>query len=383
MMTVFKIRSIYLFLYMAFAVWRVYYNIFLEQEGFIGAQIGTLNAIMQASIFLVVTLWGVYADHHGIRPTLRIGVLITAVLIFFLGKANSYVALLVYIPILSFFYHPMGPLTDALAMQYAETEKKHSYGSFRLWGSLGWALASIMGGLLFVKLPLKYIFPLSALLFLFAIPFLSTRKRKKVFKPHFERLHFRELAKNKSLMWFTALVALYGVICSPVNSYLNLYFSAIHAPNSTIGYAYAIMALSEIPLFIIGNRLLKKIGLHKIILIGMLTMFIRFLLYGIFPTIAIALATGALQGISLAFFLVGSIEYIGRIMPPGKQATGQSIIWGSYLGIGQTLGNLLIGFLIDKIGMVAVMQLFIGGSAICLLVAFLYFKMYRKNLQVD
>lgn len=377
MMTVFKIRFIYLFLYMAFAVWRVYYNIFLEQEGFTGTQIGTLNAIMQGSIFLVVTLWGVYADHHGIRPTLRIGVLVTAVFIFFLGNVTSFAALLIYIPLLSFFYHPMGPLTDALAMQYAETEKKHSYGSFRLWGSLGWALASILGGLLFAKLPLNNIFPLSALLFLFAIPFLTTRKRKRVFKPHFERLHFRELLKNKPLMWFTALVALYGIICSPVNSFLNLYFSSIDASNNTIGYAYAIMALSEIPLFIIGNRLLKKIGLHRLILIGMLTMFIRFLLYGSFPTIAVALATGALQGVSLAFFLVGAIEYIGKIMPPGKQATGQSIIWGSYLGIGQTAGNLLIGFLMDKIGMVSVMQLFIAASAFCLLMAFWFFKIYR------
>ncbi|NJM16365.1 MAG: MFS transporter [Bacteroidales bacterium] len=98
MMSAFKIRALYLIIYMAFATWRVYYNIFLEDLGFKGSQIGTLNALMQSTIFFVVAYWGVVADKRGIRPTLRLLVIICCVFIFLLGFIHNYWILLFYIP---------------------------------------------------------------------------------------------------------------------------------------------------------------------------------------------------------------------------------------------------------------------------------------------
>lgn len=375
-MTIFKIRTIYLVLYMAFATWRVFYNVYLEKEGFSGAQIGSLNAIMQATIFIVVAFWGVVADRRGIRPTLRIVVVVTAIILFFLGYLNEFWMLLIYIPILSVFFHPMGQLTDALALQFSEVEKKHSYGSLRLWGSLGWAIAAIVGGVVFSHISIDYIFPVASVLFILVIPLLTTRKRKRVYKPNFSQLGFKELLKNKELLLFSGVLLLYGFSCSPINSYLNLYFLELDSGNSTVGLAYAIMAFSELPLFIVGNNLLKKMGAKGVILIAMSTLLIRFFLYGVFPGIGLALVVGVLQGVSLAFFLVGAVDYLKKLMPSGRHATAQSIIWGAYVGVGQTLGNLFIGGLIDTTGMVGVMKLFIGITAICLLLTLMYFKRY-------
>ena len=44
--------------------------------------------------------------------------------------------------------------------------------------------------------------------------------------------------------------------------------------------------------------------------ITMLSMVIRFLIYGLYPNVELALAAGLLQGVSLAFFLVGAVDYI-------------------------------------------------------------------------
>ncbi|MBN2486427.1 MAG: MFS transporter [Bacteroidales bacterium] len=375
-----KIRAIYLLLYMGFAVWRVYYNVFLEDIGFTGAQIGTLNALLLSTIFIVVPLWGYIADKKGIRPTLKWLAWCTALLIFILGYIDTFWALLFFIPLLSVFYHPLGPLTDALAIQFAQNDKKHSFGSFRLWGSLGWALASVIGGMVFKRIAISYIFGVSALFFLTLSPLLITHKRKKIYRPHFESFKISGLLSNKPLFVFILILTFYGIVCSPVNSYLNLYFKELKAGNNIIGYAYAIMAFSELPFFILGNRLLKTLGARSVISIAMIVMVIRLMLYGFAPGIAVSLATGALQGISLSFFLVGAVDYLHKLTPAGRHATSQSIIWTCYSGIGQMLGNLFIGPIMDKLGMVSVMKIFTVAALFCFILTGLYFQMAKKQI---
>lgn len=380
MMTAVKIRTIYLIMYMAFAFWRVFYNIYLEDIGLKGSEIGTINTIFQATIFITVVIWGTYADKRGIRPTLRIGVGITAICMFILSYVNNFWILVFYIPFLTFFYHPLGALNDALATQFSNIEKKHSFGTFRLWGSLGWAIASITGGYLFSHFSIKYIFPLSTLLFLMLIPLLSTRKKKHTYKAKFKMITLKELLKNKPLLLFILVISLYGIVCSPVFTYLNLYFTELKPDNNIVGLAYAFMAFSELPLFIIGNRLLKNFGSRTILLIAMCSMALRYLLYGSFPDVIVALSTGLLQGVSLAFFLVGTVDYMKQLIPPEQHATGQSIIWGSYTGLGQTIGNLLIALIIDSYGMVKVMQIWIGIAMSCVLLTIIYFRIYNTAL---
>ena len=359
---------------MASALWRVFYNIHLEDIGFTGTEIGTFNSIIQATIFFAVVLWGRYADKKGIRPTLRIGVIVTSVLVCFLAYLNEFWVLVFFLPILTFFYHPLGALNDAMAMQYATIEKKHSYGSFRLWGSLGWAIAAFVGGYIFTIIPLKYVFLASGLLFLVVISLLSTRKKVRTYKANFKLISIKEIIHNKPLLFFIVILVIYGVVCAPIFYYLNLYFSELNASNAIIGLAYAIMAISEVPLFLVGNKLLKKFGVKPLLFIAMASMVIRYFLFGYFPNIELALVIGLLQGVSFAFFLVAAVSIIEKLIPGGQFATAQSIIWGFYIGIGQTLGNFIIGLFMDASGMVGVMKLWVYVSFGCLLVALVYFK---------
>jgi PPP family 3-phenylpropionic acid transporter len=360
-MTGVKVKAIYLLLYMAYAIWRVFYNVYLEENNFTGVEIGIINALFQSTLFVVVPIWGVIADKRGIRPSLRIAVAVSALLVLVVGNVLNFWWLIIFIFVLTLFYHPTGPLVDALAVQFAESDrKKYNYGNLRLWGSLGWAIASIVGGFIFIKLDLKYSFPLSACLFLITILFLRTPKKPttKLYHPHFEQIHIKDIAKNRALMFFMFILFLYGVASSPVNSFMNLYLTELGASNYIIGLAYSIQALSEIPFFILGNYLLKHLGAKRIIVLSLIVMVIRLFIYALYPNITATLIMGALQGITLSFFLVGVVDFLHRHLPKSRQATTQSILWGLYFGIGQSVGNLIIGFLKDIQSMVGVMLSF-------------------------
>jgi MFS transporter, PPP family, 3-phenylpropionic acid transporter len=380
-MTGVKVKAIYIILYMAFASWRVFYNVYLEDHQFTGVEIGIINALIQATLFIVVPVWGIIADKRGIRPSLRIAVIGSALILFGLAYVLNFWLLLFIILLLTLFHHPIGPLTDALAIQFSESNKKYNYGNLRMWGSFGWAVTSIIGGYLFARIDLKYVFLMAGLLFMASLLFLRTPKRPKtkLYHPHFQQIRIRDITSNKALFFFIFILFVYGVACSPVNAYMNLYFKELGADNYTIGLAYAIQAITEVPFFLIGNLLLNRLGSRKVIVISMLVMVVRLSVYAFFPTITLGLLMGALQGITLSFFLVGVVDFLHKQLPKGRHATAQSIIWALYFGLGNMTGNLGIGILKDAVGMIGVMHIFAVFTFFVLLVTILDFALFSHK----
>ena len=379
-MTGTRLKAIYLLLYMGFATWRVFYNVFLEANGFTGLELGTINALMQAAVVIVVPLWGIMADKRGIRPIMQIAAVFAASLIFFMGKVLFFPVLVGYLLLYTFFYHPLGPLTDAMAMQYSVLNPKYDYGKFRLWGSLGWAIASLAGGYVFMQLSIDYIFPVTAIFFLLLVFLLQPPKQRKViYKPNFQPIRIKEVFGNKQLLILLAVMFFYGLTCSPIHSFLNLYFTELKANNTQIGIAYAIQAMSELPLFFIGGRLVKRMGAARVIIIAMLMMAVRQVLYGTFPDIELAMWLAVLQGGALSFFLVGMVESISERLPEGRHATAQSLIWGIYVGVGQTTGNFMVGLLKDSHGIVHTMTYSGIGIFIVVFIFALYLLMQKRH----
>lgn len=380
-MTANKVRIIYLLMYMGFAFWRVFYNVYLVELGFTGAQIGTINAFYQASVIIIIPIWGIVADRQGIRPTLKWLILASALFVLFLGSVKIFYLAIIFILLLTIFHHPLGPLADALAVQFTHNDTKHTYGNFRLWGSMGWAIASIIGGIVFTYIDLKYVFLISAIFLALTAYFLRTpKKRRTIYRPDFQPIDTRLVFKNRKLLFFVIILGLYGLACSPVNSYINLYFKELGAQNNAIGLAYAIQAFSEVPFFFIGSKLVSKIGARRVILISIAFMVVRLFLYGVINNITIALLLGIVQGITLSFFLVGAVEFMHQLLPKGRHATAQSFIWGMYFGVGSTVGNLAIGLLKDIRGMSDVMKIFAIVASGVFVISLLYFYLNRfKN----
>lgn len=372
-----RLKAVYLCLYMGFATWRVFYNVYLSEHGYTGKELGVINALIQVSLVAIVPVWGYFADKRGIRPTLRLAILGTALLMLFLGKILTFELLVFYMLLLTVFHHPLGPLTDGLAVQVSKADpSKYHYGNLRLWGSMGWAVASLITGWLFDFTGLGLIFPLTTALFILALLFMGNpfKKPDKIFRPDFRRIKLKELTQNTPLFVFIGVLFAYGVVCSPVNAWLNLYFFELGVPKSMIGIAYTIQSLSELPFFLLGSWLISRFGSTKVILASITIMTVRMFLYGLTSDVTIALLLGTLQGISLPFFLVGVVDFIHRQFPDGRDATAQSLIWGLYFGIGHTAGNFLTGILADEHGMQGVMYIFAWFTVILLVFTWVYFN---------
>jgi PPP family 3-phenylpropionic acid transporter len=375
-----KLPLFYFLLSCAFAGWQSFFNLHLDEIGLSSMQSGALNAVFISTSALVVPFWGMLADKFGNYRILFLLSSVCAVLVFLIGGALTFYWMLVFVAVVSIFHQPSGAVVDGMTMVFVKANPRFSYGHFRLWFSLGYALASVVVGY-FAQKNTSLIFTISALLFLllslfnlFTLPARPVKGRNLV--------TFRSLGvfiRNRRLLVFLIIILFYGISISPLYQFLNLYYKDIGAETSFIGWVFFIQALFEVPAFLIGARLLKGKKPERIILFSMVISFLRMVFYGIIQDPQVAILLSVFHGITIAFFLVGVVEYIQSYTPDHLRTTGQAMFWAFHSGAGVTIGNLLLGYLRDHVGMLRAMHIHAVIALLVIFAALLFFRRPRLS----
>lgn len=361
-----KIKLIYFLVYSSLGVWISFFNVHLEQSGFSGFQIGILNAIFVSTSIVVIPLGGILSDRYGSYLVLLVLSIISGCLIYFLGSASGFVLIALVMLGLSIFNQPINAVVDGIALNQLNGEDRQAYGTFRLWGSFGFATGALVVGYL-ANWESKSIFILSAMLLwiasMFTIGKINKNQQADNIGVNLKSLLF--FYKNSRLRNVFLLILVFGISISPLHYFINLYFTTIGATQSQIGMAFAVQAFFEIPLFFLGIRYLKKAGPEKVIIVAMLVSILRMVLYGLTHDPETAILIGLFHGFTISFFLIGVVEYVQKQTPSHLRTTAQSLILSFHFGAGLALGNVWIGYLKDLVGMHEVMLI---QSIFCLFV---------------
>jgi hypothetical protein len=120
------------------------------------------------------------------------------------------------------------------------------------------------------------------------------------------------------------------------------------ASASLVGFGLSFQGLCEIPLFYLSAVIIRKYGINKVLVITVLVTCIRLILYSVIKFPRAAISIELLHGISWSLYWVVCIEMVNKLVPSKWIATGQSILYSVYFGIGAVPGNFWAGFLIDR-----------------------------------
>ncbi len=353
-----KLPVFYLLLAGSFAGWQTLYNVHLDSIGYTSIQIGSLNALFISTSAIVVPFWGMLADKFGNNRVLLLLTSVAGLFVFFIGKTMVFHWMLIFIFVISIFHQPGGAVLDGMTLGLIRGNPKYSYGQFRLWASAGYAVSALVVGY-FARNNTGIIFNISALLFLLLSVFnLITMPVRPVTERNL--VNFKSFAiffKNRKLLIFLVIIFLYGIAVSPLHQFINLYYKDIGSGSSFIGLVFFLQAGFEIPSFLLGVRLVRKMKPERIILFSMLISAMRMVLYGFISVPEIAVYLSLFHGVTIAFFLIGVVEYVQRHTPDHLRTTGQALIWAFHFGAGVTLGNLMLGYLRDHGGMLKAMHI--------------------------
>jgi len=89
----------------------------------------------------------------------------------------------------------------------------------------------------------------------------------------------------------------------------------------------------------------------------MMVSLLRLVFYGLISQPEVAIIFSIFHCITVAFFLLGVVEYIQARTPDHLQTTGQTLIWAFHYGAGVSVGNIFLGYLRDATGMLKAMHI--------------------------
>lgn len=372
----FKLPVFYFLVLGAFAGWQSFYNLHLDGIGFSSMQIGILNAIFIATSALVVPFWGILADKFGSNRILLLLSAVCALMVLLIGETFKFHWMLMFIAVVSVFHQPSGAVVDGMTVGFVRANPRFTYGQFRLWTSVGYASISLLVGYL-ARNGTDIIFKVSAGLFLLLALFnLFTLPSKPVTGRNL--VTFRSLGiffRNRRMFFFLLLIFFLGIAVAPLMQFINLYYKDIGASASFIGWVFFLQAIPEIPAYIIGTRIVKQIGAEKMILLSMGISLLRLVFYGMITQPEVAIFFSVFHCITIAFFLIGVVDYIQARTPDHLQTTGQALIWAFHYGAGISVGNLILGYLRDATGMLKAMHI---HAMLALVVVILTVLLFRK-----
>jgi MFS transporter, PPP family, 3-phenylpropionic acid transporter len=375
------IASQFFIIYFGLSVWFPFFNLYLKDLGFSGTQVGVIAGCFQGMLFFVVPVWGILSDRKGNRNMLQIALLFTIFILWGFQYVQTFWSIIALILVLGFFHHPLGPLVDTLAIIHIAKVHRFSFGSMRVWGSIGWAIGTVAMGRFLLNRELDLIFPAGALIYFFMLltTFLIKEKREKSSGNRFAFNALKPVFGQKPILFFLLILFLFGIGVSPLFVFINLYFRDIGASNQIIGFVFALQAISEIPFFFLGHKFVKKFGSKNLLTAVIGFVVLRQLGYSLISNPKIALSLGIAQGLTFSLFWVSVTDLTQKLIPQQWRSTGHSLIWAFNIGGGVTIGNMTIGRLSDSIPMQKVMllgavfSLFVGGMTL------LYFRKYKQS----
>lgn len=364
--------------------------IFLQSKGINSATIGLILAINALISIFSQPFWGIVSDKFQNVKAIFIFCIIAATLLYQLLPfcSSSWMIGLLFAAI-NFFYSPLLPLVDNWIIQNVSTEKNIGYGHVRLWGCIGFAVTTYILGKYIVLNSINIIFPAFAILALITIAFcFSIKNEKPVINLAFKNLKIGMLLKNYDYITFLIYATLFSIPIISCETFFTPLFLSLGGNEEKLGLAFAVCALSEVPIFFVSTYILKKFKHLNLILLASLFYILRQWLYIIATKTVHLILVQTLQGVCFGIFLSSALYYVDSMSPIELKATSQTIFGALYYGITGISGNFLGGIVTENFGLVSMFKVsfIVSASVFVLFVVSLvlrggYINKHRESIE--
>lgn len=347
-----RFKGYFLVQFAALGLVGPYLPLFLHEKSYTGIQIGLLLGTMPIVMILFQPVWSYLSDILNTRRKLllisSLGAGIAAV---GLGLADTFIFAFVWAILFSALWAPLNPISTAILLEsLEETGELEKFSLVRLWGSVGFAIASLLVGTLFLDQILDYLPWLAGGVYLLLAVFTLLLPERRGFVPSPERKRGQILTGNPRLVIYLAASIFIGATLGVYNNYQTLFLQFLEAQGWLVGFTVSLQALVEVPLMLMVPFFLKRLSPRIIILAGAVILPVRWLLYLLIQRPGWVAPTQLIHGVAVVSFFVVGVSYIDQLIDPRWRATGQGLYGSALYGIGSALGVYLGGMAFEWFG---------------------------------
>lgn len=351
-----------------------YFTIYLNEIGFSKSMIGIISGTAAAVALLAQPALGILADSSKSKNRLlQCLILVTAILYPLILVNNSFIFVLVVYTVYYCFRRAQPSLNTSMSVEYAETAHK-DYGPIRTMGALGYCLVMFLVGQI-AGIPGKgtqltfftyTIFCVVNILLIFLLPPIQGHNRVQY---GCRRLPASAVLKSRPILLLIVYMMFYALAQGLYFSYFSIYFTNdLGGSNELYGTMLSVGAFCEIPFLFIADRLSRKVGAKKILLIlGMLSG-TRWLLTYLISTPQGQFGVQMLNCINMLNSVTVSIT-LSRLVAPQFKTTVQTLLVTFESVVSIIISSFLGGFFADLVG---IRPMFLIAAIVCYAAAIVF-----------
>jgi PPP family 3-phenylpropionic acid transporter len=155
------------------------------------------------------------------------------------------------------------------------------------------------------------------------------------------RSSFWLLLKNRPLMVVMAYYLSFSLGLSLFYSFYPIHFTLIGGTSAQVGIMLFFCAVTEIPCLMLAGRVVKRIGLDRVLILSGIVTVVRWILLFFVKDPVSAIFVSLLHGIGYIGFSYCVVVYINDHVPMDLRATGQSF----NVLIGNVFSRVIFGYL--------------------------------------
>jgi PPP family 3-phenylpropionic acid transporter len=263
----------------------------------------------------------------------------------------------------------MMPLTETLAMR-AVRAKGLDYGRMRLWGSISFIVATLIGGASIERWSgSAVIWLIIAAVALTALaahalprPDLSTTSAAGTSRPRISRADVATLITSPLFLLFLAAAGMVQASHAVFYVYGVLHWRGLGLSATWTGVLWAIAVIVEIALFARSGAVLKVLSPLGLIAVGGIAAVVRWIAMAFDPPLAALIPLQMLHALTFGATHIGTVHFISQNIPSEQGGTAQALQASVTAGIAMGGATLLAGQLYGPIGAKAYLAMALLGA---------------------
>jgi PPP family 3-phenylpropionic acid transporter len=346
-----RLSSFYFFYFASIGAFMPFWGPYLAEQGFSGAQIGELMAIIFATKIVAPNLWGWLADRAGVHmPIIRWGAL--GGLVTFSGVLlySGYWWLAVVMAVFSSFWNAILPQFEVTTLRTLGRDS-HRYALVRLWGSIGFIVAVVALGWLLDRVALAWLpWIVLALLLVLYLATLQVREPQDGHPAGDGPVRLLSVLRRPEVVALLAACFFMQASHGPYYAFFTLYIEGQGFSRAMAGQLWALGVAAEVLLFLVMPRLILRFGSWHLIATALALTTLRWWLLATVPeSLPALLFIQTLHAASYGVYHAAAIALVHVYFPGRLQGRGQALYSSLSFGLGGAVGALGSGYLWDGV----------------------------------